>query len=289
MISFCILNAKYYIKEKPPRKVKTLLFRIAFTLLYPSPQDEVKSFQIIYLPFCMQNLNTKTDQALAPVLPKVPRLRLHDTVVEQLRNFIVEGVLTPGARLNERELCETLGISRTPLREALKVLASEGLIEIVPNRGATVSRMSEAEIGETFELMSGLEAFSGELACERITPVELAQIKALHYAMLACHAQNDLSGYYNKNQEIHNQINEAAGNSALRQIYTSVNRRLQALRFRSNLRAEKWDNAVVEHEEMLKALEARDGKRLAAILRQHLLAKRDAVLLLLTTQDTQDN
>lgn len=237
----------------------------------------------------MQNLNTKTDQASAPVLSKVLRLRLHDTVVEQLRNFIVEGVLAPGTRLNERELCETLGISRTPLREALKVLAAEGLIDIVPNRGATVSRMSEAEIGETFELMSGLEAFSGELACERITAVELAQIKALHYAMLACHAQKDLSGYYSKNQEIHDRINEAAGNSALRQIYTSVNRRLQSLRFRSNLHAAKWDKAVQEHEEMLKALEARDGKRLAAILRQHLLEKRDAVLVLPAAQDTEGN
>ena len=105
----------------------------------------------------------------AATLPKVERQRLHDTVVEHLRNFIVEGLLAPGVKLNERTLCETLGISRTPLREALKVLASEGLIDILPNRGASVSQMSEAEIRETFELMSGLEAFSGELACERIT------------------------------------------------------------------------------------------------------------------------
>jgi DNA-binding GntR family transcriptional regulator len=221
----------------------------------------------------------------APLLPKVERQRLHDTVIGHLRDFIVEGLLAPGMKLNERELCDTLGISRTPLREALKVLAAEGLIEISPNKGASVSRMSEAEIRETFELMSGLEAFSGELACERITPAEIAEIKSLHYAMLACRAQNDLSGYYNHNQAIHDKINEAARNSALRQTYIAVNRRLQAMRLRSNFQTPKWDRAIKDHEEMIEALDARDGKRLAAILRQHLLQKRDAIL----TQDVQAN
>jgi DNA-binding GntR family transcriptional regulator len=231
----------------------------------------------------MQNLEIGKDAP--PLLPKVERQRLHDTVVDHLRRFIVEGVLEPGKKLNERELCETLDISRTPLREALKVLASEGLVEISPNRGASVSKMSEAELRETFELMSGLEAFSGELACERITAAEIAEIKALHYAMLACRAQNDLAGYYSRNQAIHDKINEAARNSALRQTYVSVNRRLQALRFRSNFQMPKWDRAIHDHEEMLEALDARDGKRLAAILRHHLLEKRDAVLAISASQE----
>ncbi|MEC5403977.1 GntR family transcriptional regulator [Paraburkholderia sp. MPAMCS5] len=226
----------------------------------------------------MQNSEFDASLPASAVLPKVERQRLHDTVVEHIRRFIVEGVLEPGKKLNERELCETLGISRTPLREALKVLAAEGLIEISPNRGASVSKMSEAELRETFELMSGLEAFSGELAAERMTAAELAEIKALHYAMLACRTQNDLAGYYSRNQAIHDKINEAARNSALRQTYIAVNRRLQALRFRSNFQIPKWDSAIHDHDEMLKALEARDGKRLSAILRQHLLDKRDAVL-----------
>lgn len=211
-------------------------------------------------------------------IPPVERQRLHDTVVDHLRRFIVEGVIEPGSKLNERELCEMLGISRTPLREAFKVLAAEGLIVISPNRGASVYKMSEAELREMFELMSGLEAFSGELACERITADEIAEIKALHYAMLACRAQNDLPGYYSRNQAIHDKINEAARNSALRQTYVSVNRRLQALRFRSNFAPSKWDRAIHDHNDMLEALDARDGKRLAAILRSHLLQKRDAVL-----------
>ncbi|MGS0896062.1 GntR family transcriptional regulator [Burkholderia stagnalis] len=228
----------------------------------------------------MQDLTDLEQAGGAPVLPKLERQRLHDTVVEHLRRFIVEGVLAPGMRLNERELCETLGISRTPLREAFKVLAAEGLLVLSPNRGASVYRMTESEIRETFELMSGLEAFSGELACERITPAELAEIKALHYSMLACRMQNDLPGYYSRNQEIHDRINEAARNSALRGTYQAINRRIMSMRFRSNQHVEKWDRAVHDHEEMIKALEARDGKALAGILRRHLLEKRDAVLLL---------
>lgn len=224
--------------------------------------------------------NTQSNASLQPVslLPKLERKHLHDTVVEHLRRFIVEGLLSPGMKLNERELCETLEISRTPLREALKVLAAEGLIDLLPNKGASVSRMTETEVWEMFELMSGLEAFAGELACERITPAELAEIKALHYAMLACRVQDDLPGYYARNQAIHNRIVGAARNAALSHAYLSMNPRLHALRFRSNYQSDKWDRAVDEHEGMIAALEARDGKALASILRHHLLEKRDTVL-----------
>ena len=228
----------------------------------------------------MQNIEQIVELDESRLTLKVERQRLHDIVVEHLRSFITEGVLPPGKKLNERELCETLGISRTPLREALKVLAVEGLIEINPNRGASVARMSELEIRETFELMSGIEAFAGELACERITPQELDQIKALHYAMVVSKNQNDLPGYYQRNRAIHDMINLAARNTALRQVYLSLNRRIQALRFLSNQQAPKWDRALHDHEEMIEALQARDGKRLSDILRHHLLEKRDAIMLM---------
>lgn len=229
----------------------------------------------------MQHTFQSVDRRHTSPVPKVERQRLHDLVVEHLQKLIIEGALEPGSKLNERELCERLGISRTPLREAMKVLASEGLIDMVANRGAFVSTMDETEIRETFELMSGLEAMSGELAAERISPADIAEIKALNATMLVCRAEHDLSGYYLRNQAIHDKINEAAGNSVLRQVYLSVNRRLLALRFKSNFREDKWDRAVKEHEEMIVALEARDGKRLATILRQHLFDKRDSVLLTL--------
>jgi DNA-binding GntR family transcriptional regulator len=234
----------------------------------------------------MQSSDSSRSNPLGLASIKVERMQLHSSVVDRLRTFIVEGVLDPGVKLNERELCEMLGVSRTPLREALKLLAAEGLVDIAPNRGASVSKISGAEMREMFELMSGLEAFAGQLACERITDREIADIKALHYEMLACRAQGDLPGYYSRNQKIHDKINEAARNSVLRQTYVSLNRRLQALRFRSNFKGEKWDRAIRDHEEMLEALDARDGMRLGAILRNHLMKKLEAVLELSSAADS---
>ena len=209
---------------------------------------------------------------------KIERPQLHDLVVERLRDLIVEGRLEPGAKLNERELCQLLDVSRTPLREALKVLAAESLIEIHPNRGAVVSRLSVEDIQDTFELIGALEAFAGELACARMSPEELDEINALHGEMVACRGRNDLPGYYRRNQAIHDKIVDCARNAALQKTYSSANRRIQALRFRSNVVVEKWDRAVVDHERMLRALEARDAAALAAILRGHLSDKRDVVL-----------
>ena len=208
----------------------------------------------------------------------IKREALHSAVTTALRKLIVEGTLSPGTRLNERDLCASLGVSRTPLREALKSLAAEGLVEHQPNRGAVVPVLGVSDISDAFELLGCLEGFAGELACARITAAQLADLKALNVSMLACHARADLPGYYALNQQIHDRINEAAGNASLRQTYIAVNRRLQALRFRSNHDPKKWQRAVADHERMIEALEARDGVLMSSILRAHLNEKRDAVL-----------
>ena len=209
----------------------------------------------------------------APAVPTLPA-----TVGDTLRALITDGTLAPGARLNERALCDRLGVSRTPLREAFRVLAAEGLIELTPNRGARVVALSESDIRDAFELMGALEALAGELACARITADEIAQVKALTFQMLACRARRDLPAYYRINREIHDRINAAARNRALAQTYAKQNLRLQSLRFRSNFDEDKWARAARQHEAMVEALERRDGEALARILREHLRAKCDAVL-----------
>jgi len=213
-----------------------------------------------------------------PVSAAVDRQILHVGVAAKLRDMIVEGELEAGTRLNERVLCERLLVSRTPLREAFKVLASDGLIELVPNRGAVVVRLSIADIKQTFEVMAGLEAMSGELACARISEVELSELQALHYEMLACHKRKDLPGYYRCNRQIHYLINAAARNVILQEIYQKLNLRIQALRFRSNFEQSKWDMAVDEHQAMLEALSRRDALALRDIMQRHLLNKRDVVV-----------
>src|SRR6266550_6125809 len=198
--------------------------------------------------------------------PAHERTTLPSTIAEQLRQMITEGELLAGTRLNERTLGVRLGISRTPLREAFRLLAADGLIELTPNRGAQVVSLSEQDIRDSFEVMSGLEALSGELACRHVTADEIAEIKALTFEMLACHARHDLPGYYRLNRAIHDRINRAAGNRLLAQVYSTLNLRIQNLRFRSNFDRDKWNKAAREHTEMVDALEARDGPRLAAIL-----------------------
>jgi DNA-binding GntR family transcriptional regulator len=221
--------------------------------------------------------NTVQLAALSGSAP-IDRQGLTAAVTAKLRDMIVEGVLTPGTRLNERVLCEQLAVSRTPLREAFKTLEVEGLIDVLPNRGAIVAQMSIADIEQTFEVMGALEGLSGQLACERITDGEIAEIRALHYEMLAAHARGDLPTYYRINHVIHDRINAAANNAVLTQTYLQINARIQSLRFRSNFNQDKWDHAVKEHGSMLAALEKRDGETLRTILQQHLINKRDIVI-----------
>jgi DNA-binding GntR family transcriptional regulator len=208
----------------------------------------------------------------------IPRASLHEQVAQRLRQMLVEGRIAPGAKLNERELSELLNVSRTPLREAIKMLAAEGLVELLPHRGAIAVSLGEADILNTFEVMAGLEGMTGELAAQRITPAELAEIQAMQFEMMATYTRRDLSAYYQLNARIHAAISAAAKNPVLSQVYQQVNARLQALRFRSNQDGEKWKRAVKEHEKMIEALAAHDGAAMRDVLQAHLRNKRDVVL-----------
>jgi DNA-binding GntR family transcriptional regulator len=212
---------------------------------------------------------------------EITRLGLHDQVAARLRTMLVEGLIQPGAKLNERELCEKLGVSRTPLREAIKLLAAEGLVDLLPNRGAIAVKLTEDDVINTFELLATLEGMAGELAAERITDAELSEIRALQYEMMACYARRDLSGYYRINARIHAAINNAARNPVLTNTYRAINARVQSLRFRTNQNEAKWAEAVREHEQMVEALSRRDAQAMRQLLMQHLRRKRDAVLELL--------
>jgi len=212
------------------------------------------------------------------VLAAPERGSLPAAVAASLRERIIQGQLAPGARLNERDLCEVLGVSRTPLREALRILANEGLVRLEPHRGAQVVTLSEHDIREAFELIGGLEAMSCRLACERATDAEIAEIQALTYEMMASHARRDLPSYYRLNQQIHQRLSDAAHNGLLNQVYGAMNVRIQHLRFASNENRAKWDQAMQEHMDMAESLAARDASRLAAIMRDHLQRKCDAAL-----------
>ena len=206
---------------------------------------------------------------------------LHEQAASRLRTMLVEGHIAPGAKLNERELADALRISRTPLREAIKMLATEGLVDLLPNRGAIAVKLTEADVKHSFELLAELEGLAGELAAARISDEARNELRAKHFEMMACHARDDLSGYYRLNALIHAGISAAAANPVLNDTYGKVNARVQSLRFRTNQNGAKWQRALAQHTQMLEALDARDGAALRAILKLHLVDKRDTVLELM--------
>jgi DNA-binding GntR family transcriptional regulator len=207
----------------------------------------------------------------------IARRPLHDEVVARLRDAIIENRLAPNERLNERVLCVRYGISRTPLREALKVLAQEELVTLLPHRGAVVTPLTVTELEQTVEVMRPLEVLTGELVVRRIGDADLAQIRALHHEMCAFQARGDLPNYFRANQAIHQRLVEECGNRILTATYEGLNTRIRRFRYRANFSPERWGRAVAEHAEMLEALTARDGLRLGRLLSQHLVNKAEAV------------
>lgn len=208
----------------------------------------------------------------------IARSSLPQAAADRLRTLITEGVLAPGMRLNERELSEQLGVSRTPLREAFRMLAADGLLVQLPNRGVQVVALSREDVCYAFEVMAGLEGLAGELAAGNATENDLGALRALQSDMEAAHARADLPAYYRANRAIHDRISAIAANPVLTQMQHTLNVRLHALRFRSNLNRDKWDRAVAEHRSMLAALAAHDGGALRDLLVRHLQAKLQVVL-----------
>jgi DNA-binding GntR family transcriptional regulator len=224
----------------------------------------------------------------APQGESSPARLLHETVIDRLRDMIVQGRLEPGTKLNERVLASELGGSRTPLREALKYLASEGLVELLPNRGAIVAPLDPERVKEIFAVMGALEALAGELACRHASDADINEIRALHYQMLAEHARGDLGEYFRRNQAIHLKLVELGGNDVLASVYRGLNANVRRARYMANLSQARWDQAVREHEGILQALVARDGPKLQSLLREHLAKKLVLVIEALDSSMSSD-
>lgn len=222
----------------------------------------------------------RTDVKIVQEERKPVAVSLHGEILPRLRDFIVEGNLSGGARIPERQLCELFGISRTPLREALKVLAAEGLVDLLPNRGARVREVGPGELAELFDVMGGLEALAGRLACERISPAEFNEIELLHHQMYRSYLSREMPGYFRCNQLIHQAIVAAARNAALSSSVAALAGRIRRVRYAANLahKRDRWGEAMREHEEILDSLRRRNGPELSDILFRHLRNKQMAAL-----------
>jgi len=207
---------------------------------------------------------------VAGAIAPVNRRPLHDELVERIRDMVIEGQLTPLMRIHEGQLGKALGVSRTPLREALKVLASEGLLELVPGRGAVVRKLTQKDVRDMLDILGAIETLGGRLACRHASDAEIADLRRVHDEMMGFYRTRNRLEYYRRNQAIHSGIVQISGNAMLASTHQMIQARLKRIRFIGNEEPAKWAAAVAEHEEMIAALEARDEERLANIIARHL-------------------
>lgn len=198
------------------------------------------------------------------------RRSLADQVADQLRDLILLEELPPGAPIVERETSTALGVSRTPLRESLRLLSSEGLVEIHPNRVPRVADPSLEELQELLQVQAALEALAGELACKVATDDTLSQIKTLEVNLNKSSGSVAPLEFFQMDMEFHNAIVAASGNAALAQTHQTYNARLWRARFISSRRKVNRGGTLDQHTKIADALVARNARKASAALREHL-------------------
>jgi len=208
----------------------------------------------------------------------IERRALHKDLADNLRRAIIHGEFKPGERISEKALCEQFGVSRTPVREALKILSAEGLIQLNQNRGAAVTQLTARDIEDAFPVMGALEALAGELAARNATDAQIERLQALQSRMTAMFSRGDRKGYFKVNEEIHQLILTAADNALLARLMCSVSAQVRRARYQANLSPERWAAAVAEHEEILQAFTERNGPKLSRLLKAHLANKLASLL-----------
>jgi DNA-binding GntR family transcriptional regulator len=226
----------------------------------------------------MQKTIVKPDTKLLDKPATSARATLHEGLVARLREMIQEGLLPPGRRVAEVELCEEFQVSRTPMREALKVLAAEGWLQWRANYGATVSEVNPEEIDAMFETMSALERQIGRLAAERASDEEIRELQGLHDQLDGFFRSGDRVAYFKMNQVIHNRLAEATANHTIADIYHSLSAKVYRARSLANGEHMRWEQSLHEHAVFMDALKKRDGIAFGEALEVHSEKTRIAVV-----------
>src|SRR5210317_1067533 len=200
----------------------------------------------------------------------IQKKTLHEEIANNLREMIMSGELMEGDKIKESELCDMMGISKTPLREALRVLSVEGLIRLVPNRGAFVTKPEFDEIAEMFDVMSLLEGFCAHRACQKMTTRNFAHLEKLHAKLEENFQRHDQEEYIRINNQYHSFIQELAGNRTLNQIVDGLRKKILLYRFQSLNLPTRFAASIREHRDLLDAFRQHDCSRAEALMREHL-------------------
>ncbi|NLO93245.1 MAG: GntR family transcriptional regulator [Clostridiaceae bacterium] len=215
---------------------------------------------------------------------KVPKLKmdsyqpLRDVIFETLRKAIVTGEIKPGERLMEVSLAEQMGVSRTPVREAIRRLEAEGLVTMTPRKGTHVSHLSIKDIMDVLEVRTVLDKLATDLAAKRIQPVQIKSLEAAHKGFINCVEKNNIDGAVRKDVEFHDIIYAASGNPRLIAVATSLREhvyRFRVLYMKDNLIAE---NVLNEHEEILSALRKAESQKASVLAEEHIRNQMESII-----------
>jgi DNA-binding GntR family transcriptional regulator len=212
---------------------------------------------------------------------------LHDEVADGLRARIFDGVLAPGSFIDEVALCTDLAISRTPLREALKVLAAEGLVRHEPRRGSFVSQVTEQDLDEIFPVIALLEGRCALEATRNATDADIAALEMLHTSLQQHATAKRITDYYAVNFQIHEAVITLANNRWLAQSIADLRKILKLARLQQLHAPGRLEQSLSEHLAVFAAIKARDGEAADTAMRTHLLRQREALRELSRTQKSR--
>ncbi len=208
---------------------------------------------------------------------RIAPMALYQEVAERLRQRIFSHELPPGTWVDEQALAEQYGISRTPLREALKVLASEGLVTLKPRRGCYVTEISERDLDEVFSVMSMLEGECARVSAAHASDTELGRLRAIHAGLERAAAEKDIDGFFEANQAFHLALQEIADNRWLLNVIEDLRKVIKLSRHHSLFSEGRLEQSLAEHRAILDALLARNAEQAEQRMRAHILSGRAAL------------
>lgn len=210
-------------------------------------------------------------------MTRIAPTALYQEVAERLRQRIFAHELTPGTWIDEQKLAEQYGISRTPLREALKVLASEGLVELKPRRGCYVTEISRRDLDDLFPLIAMLEGRCAAEAVSKAKPADIAALKQIHEALEKAAHDERIEAFFEANQEFHRKVQELSGNRWLLQVIQDLRKVLKLSRMHSLSLEGRLQQSLDEHRLIMAAIAGGDAKRAEQLMHDHLLSGREAL------------
>lgn len=209
---------------------------------------------------------------------KIRTKTLHQEIVAQIQEMIHKGILVKGQKIDEKRLCESMGVSRTPVREALRLLKSDGLIDLIPHKGAFVSQPCIEEINDMFEVMSVLEGTCARLAAANMKGKDFKRIESLHEELEEHYRNRDYEAYLKKNHVFHVFIQELAGNKVLNDVINGLRQKILLYRQKQLYQPERFDQSIQEHRVLLEAFRKKYPSSAESLMKHHLLMQCKALV-----------